>query len=297
MTALDAFEDTALIILPVIICLAAGFSFALLGIPFDRKIVGNVAVKIGYPALIFSHIAEYKVEVEPFLMLMGVSAVIMLLFGLFGYIFLKAVGWSPQVYLALMMFANFSFLGIPVAALAFGHEGTTAALAFLAATFLLLFTLGRVVTTGSFDFRDLTRQPSLYAVVAALLFMYLGLSLPKPIEQAADILGGLPIPLMLLVFGHGLASLKITTYLKPSILTGFHILVAAAIAYIISVSFSLPPNAMKTLIMLCFMSPSLTMYVWIEQIAPEHTEEVASFIGLSQFASIITVSTALVLLA
>lgn len=297
MTELQAIDNTVLIILPVIICLAAGFAFALLKVPFDRKIVGDVAVKIGYPALIFSHIAEYKVEVEPFLALMGVSAVIMLLFGLFGYVFLKSVGWSPRVYLALMMFANFSFLGIPVAALAFGHEGTTAALAFLAATFLLLFTLGRVVTTGSFDFRDLVRQPSLYAVVAALLFMYLGLTLPEPIKQAADILGGLPIPLMLLVFGHGLASLRITTFLKPAVLTAFHILASACIAFIISQVFSLPPNAMKALIMLCFMSPSLTMYVWIEQIAPEHMEEVASFIGLSQFASIVTVSTVLVLLS
>lgn len=297
MTALNAFGNTVLIILPVVICLAAGLSLALLKVPFDRKIIGNVAVKIGYPALIFSHIAEYKVEVEPFLTLMGVSAVIMLLFGLIGYVFLKIVGWSTQVYLALVMFANFSFLGIPVAALAFGHEGTTAALAFLAATFILLFTLGRVVTTGSFNFGDLTRQPSLYAVVAALLFMYLGLSLPEPVKHAANILGGLPVPLMLLIFGHGLASLKITTYLKPLILTAFHIAASVCIAFIISKVFSLPPNAIKTLIMLCFMSPSLTMYVWIEQIAPEHAEEVASFIGISQFASIITVSAVLVLLA
>lgn len=45
------------VVLPILLCVLAGFALAKLELPFDNKMVGALVSNIGYPALILSHLA------------------------------------------------------------------------------------------------------------------------------------------------------------------------------------------------------------------------------------------------
>jgi predicted permease len=65
-----------------------------------------------------------------------------------------------------------------------------------------IFTIGIWVPRGRVSFGELARSPVIYAVAVALVLMATDTHLPRPIDHAFTILGGLAIPLMLLTLGH-----------------------------------------------------------------------------------------------
>ena len=91
------------VVLPILLCVAAGYAIARLGLPFDKAVVGSLVANIGYPGLIISHLAAQHVAVGPFTQMLLAALVMVLAFGVISYVFLRLFGIPVRAFLSPMM--------------------------------------------------------------------------------------------------------------------------------------------------------------------------------------------------
>lgn len=275
------------VILPIVLCVSIGYGFAVAGIPFERKFVGSLVANVGFPALILSHLSGQHIAFSEFLVLFGASVLFVALCGVVAFPFLLVLKLPRRAFLAPMMLNNVGNIGLPVVALAFGDAGLAYALAFLIVVIVGIFTIGLWLPMGNIRFREILSQPVIYAVPVALFLLATDTEMPKPIGSAVGILGGLAIPLMLLTLGNTLATLKVGDIRLGLGLTAFHVVMVAALAFLIAQLFGLTGTARGTFIVLCMMPVSIAVYLGVELFDPDDATAVAGFIMVSTLATIV----------
>ena len=271
---------------PVLLCVLVGFGIAKLRLPFDNKVVGGLVSNVGYPTLVLSHLAARHVSISAFLDIVLAALAAVACFAVLSLAFLSIVRLPPRALLSPMMFNNVGNIGLPVCMLAFGQQGLAYALAFLVVVLVGIFTIARWLPQGKVSLHDIVRQPTIYAVVLAIVLMATDTPLPPIIDQAFGILGGLAIPLMLLTLGASLATLKLGALWRGCYLALFHLAMAAGVALALVHLFGFTGLLRGVFILLCMMPVSVATYLWVDQYVPDQAPGVASFILMSTLLSI-----------
>jgi predicted permease len=269
------------VVLPILICVLAGFAIAKLDLPFDNKMVGALVSNIGYPTLILSHLAAQHVQVGPFLHMLLAALLMVLAFGAIAYVFLRLLGLPIRAFLSPMMLTNVGNVGLPVCSLALGNAGLAYGLAFVVVILAGVFTVGIWIPQGKVSASDLYRKPVIYAVIIAIALMATDTKLPTTLGSAFSILGGLAIPLMLLTLGHTLATLKVGTLWRGVYIAVFHLCMGMAVAYGIVQLFGFTGVERGVVILMAVMPVSVATYLWVDRYAPEHAPDVAGYILVS----------------
>ena len=283
----EIFGHVLNVMLPVLLCVLAGFGLSLIRFPFDTKMVGGLVARIGYPTLVLTHLSGQHLSFSSFMMVMAAAVVMVAAFGLISFVFLKSAKLSIRAFLSPMMLNNVGNIGLPVASLAFGDQGLAVAIAFVVVVLIAIFTIGMAIPMGKFNPVLLAKQPIIYAVVIALILMVTKTPLPGPLDKGLGILAGLAIPLMLLTLGFSLATLKTGGLFRAFYLTGFHLVMAIVVAAGLSQLFHFEGATRNAVILLCFMPPSVATYLWVNQYQPEYGPDVAGFILISTLASLL----------
>ncbi|MGB5831455.1 MAG: hypothetical protein WBG92_05620, partial [Thiohalocapsa sp.] len=208
---IELLQHTANIVLPVALCVFLGFALARLQLPFDRKVIGGLAQHVGYPALVISHLSAGHIALTPFLTTAAAAMAALAVFLCVAAVLLRLFGLPLRVFIAPMTLNNVGNIGLPVAMLDFGADGLAYAFAFMIVVMLGIFTYGDWVPKGEVSARGILTSPVIYAIGIALVLLSTHSELPKPLESAFDLLGGLAIPLMLLTLGHTLSTLKLSS--------------------------------------------------------------------------------------
>ena len=199
------------IMAPVLICTGLGFIWAKLKMPFDNATAGMVVFGIGSPALIFNQLATSKFDLALIGWVMLASGIGVVVTALAAWPLLRAGGLDMRAFLPGVMHPNSGNLGLPLALFAFGETGLTLAAAFYVVNAMSMYTLGATISQGAFNLRAIARIPLFYAVIAALAISISGAALPQWIDDTTGLLGGLAIPLMLILLGNSLASFRIAS--------------------------------------------------------------------------------------
>jgi malate permease and related proteins len=281
------------VLVPILLCVLAGFGLAKFKVYFDTKMVGSLVSNIGYPSLILSHLASQHVAFSTFLYVMLAAVVMIACFGLISFLFLKITGLPTKAFMSPMMLNNVGNIGLPVSFLAFGDQGMAVAMAILVIVVIGIFSLGIWFPAGKLSFVDILKQPVIYAVLLALVLMGTQTALPEPIAKGMSILGGLAIPLMLLTLGYTLATLNIGGVLKGCLLSVVHLLMSVGIAYGVSLLFGFEGVTKGVFVLMCLMPASVATYLWVEKYQPDHAADVAAFIMFSTLLTILVVPLAL----
>lgn len=281
------------VVLPVLICAGIGYVLALTRAPFDNKVIGGIVSKVGYPTLIISHLSTTKIAVGTFLDVMAAAALAVASFGVLGYVALRAIRLPVRAFLTPLMHGNVGNIGLPITLLALGNAGMAYTMGFVVVVLISIFTLGMWIPAGAFSVKKLATSPIIYAVLASLLLMATGQSLPDPVAQSFDILGGLSIPLMLLTLGHTLAGLRVKSMGRALLLTGLHLVMAVLIASALVWVFGFTGAERGAVILCCLMPSSVATYLFIDQHVPEYGPDVAGFILVSTIATILVLPLAL----
>jgi len=281
------------VLVPIMICVLAGFGLAKFKVYFDTKMVGSVVSNIGYPTLILSHLAAQHVAFGAFVNVMLAAAVMIACFGAIAFVFLKVIGLPPRAFLSPMMLNNVGNVGLPVSFLAFGDQGLAVALAILIVVIVCIFSIGIWLPSGKLSFSDLLKQPVVYAVILSLVLMATKTPLPVPIAKGTTILGGLSIPLMLLTLGYTLATLNVGGVLKGCLLAVFHVAMSVVVAYGVTLLFDFEGVTKNAFILMCLMPSSVATYLWVEKYQPAHATDVAAFIMVSTLLTILVIPLAL----
>jgi malate permease and related proteins len=137
----------------------------------------------------------------------------------YGYAFLSKIESKKKDVLQFsIIFANVSFMGFPIISVLYGEQGIFYAALFNIPFQILLVTLGVVVitrnsdrTSGKMNFKKALKSPGLIAVLLGFAFFLLPVSIPDPIFQSLQMIGGTTTPLSMLLIGGMLAEVSFSS--------------------------------------------------------------------------------------
>ena len=285
--------------LVILAAIAAGFAanrLGYLGGETDQRI-SKLLLNITMPAMIVAAVitGEELPEIGTILSILEVSVVFYLLAFAFVLLvprFLPGTPGQKGVWRYALAFPNVGFIGYPVAVALFG-EGALFYAAILALPFnLLSFSLGPLLLAGAARFR--WKQLFAPCIVASVLGLVLALTRLRPpalVGEMLDFVGGITVPLSLLVVGSLLAGMPAGQVLRSPklwLLTFLRLLVLPAALWLI-----LRPMDLEYLVMgIAVTQMAMPVAVNGTLLSMEYggdTEGMAQITFLSTIASIVTI--------
>ncbi len=206
---MDMFQRILGIILPVFVIIGLGYGYARLrgeSVRSDMVPVNRVSMEVLCPLLIFTALSAKDFDVANNLSLIAAGALISLGSGLLAWPLARLLGYDPRSFVPPMMYNNCGNMGLPLAALACGQAGLSAAVALFMAANLVYFSVGiKIIEAGRTgrrsSFFKFMASPMMLAMMAGMLFAVLKLGLPAPLQIAFKMMGDACIPIMLFSLG------------------------------------------------------------------------------------------------
>lgn len=239
-----SFFHTLREMLVILFTMAAGFlghRLGYLGGETDQKL-SKVVLNLTMPAMIVGTVitGDALPELAEILAVLKAALVFYLLELAFSLTVPRLLGGTPGqkgVWRFGLVFANVAFIGYPVAEALFGPEALFYAVVLVMPFNLLSYTLGPLMLVGAKRFH--WRQAVTPCTVAAAAGLFLALTRLRPpamVGECLSFLGGVTVPLSLLVVGSLLAGLPMGQVFKsPRLwcLSALRLLVMPAALFVI----------------------------------------------------------------
>ncbi|HET58964.1 MAG TPA: AEC family transporter [Chloroflexi bacterium] len=195
-------------LLPIFLAAAAGYVLSW-KTDLEARHVSKVLFYIFSPALVFTLIQRYITPEIPLLRMAVITIATMLLVALLVFLIGKALGYSREMTMAMVlpaMLLNTGNMGIPVTLFVFGEEGLAYGTVVTIITVIMSYSAGVIVASlGKADIKtsllSLVKLPMLYGVLLAVVMYFTGWSLPLPVGRAVDLMADAAIPTMLVLLG------------------------------------------------------------------------------------------------
>jgi predicted permease len=201
-------SQVAAVLLPVFCIAGIGYLWRLLGAPFDLAFVTRLIMNLAGPCLVFDSLANLTLPPQQFVAMVGASIALLAVTAVLAFGLLKALKLPLSSYLPALTIGNTGNLGLPLCLFAFGEAGLGLAIAVYVTNSVAQFTLVPLLQTRQPLGKTLLTTPVIYGAVAGALVLTLDLALPKWLDNTAQLLGGLMIPLMLLALGYTIGGLR-----------------------------------------------------------------------------------------
>lgn len=256
-------------VLPVFSIAAIGYGFAKRR-EINVEPLSTVSVYILLPALVFHSLATSDIATE-----VALAA----FFGVYGFVLAMFVLTEAVCYfsdlsdsmrnalLLTVIFPNVGNYGLPLSDFAFGSTGREMAVIFIIAQATLMYSMGVFIASRRSDrtsmaaFVRVFHLPMIYAVAAALLLRGLGW-VPSPdqaIMEAIALTGEATIPIMLLILGMELATVRRTASVRRVFqATSLTLVISPVIALGIALFLELPNTIAKPFVLLGAMPSAIT---------------------------------------
>ena len=205
--------------------------------------------------------------------------------GLLAWPVAIALKYDARTFLPPMMFNNCGNLGLPLAILAFGHEGLAPAVVLLIVTNLMYFSVGIYIVDKKVNWRNVLFSPTIIASIAGLLVSLLKISIPGVIATPIEMLGDALIPVMLFTLGIRLVDVKLSDWKIGLMGAVICPLTGVIIALIIQPILQLPPEQFRPLLLYSALPPAVLVYLVAEQYDQEPMK-VAAMVGFGNIAAI-----------
>ncbi len=195
------------IIVPVFAIIALGYVYGRRARP-DMGWVNRISMNVLAPALIFSALSAKSFDVVENRLLLAGSIAVVLGSGLLAWPFTRLLHEDHRTFVPPMMFNNCGNMGLPLAALAFGHAGFSAMVALFTISNLLHFTLGAWLIDHHARFGSLLKNPMVWSTLAGFAFALLHPPLPDFAAVTFKLVGDALVPMMLLSLGVRLTAIR-----------------------------------------------------------------------------------------
>ncbi|MCE2491266.1 MAG: AEC family transporter [Alphaproteobacteria bacterium] len=275
------------VLAPVLIAIAIGYAWAKLGRDFDVRFLANMIHNVGMPCLIFSTLTKVDVDPEVFVDMAWASVATHLAFLIIGAFVLRAARLPLSVYLNGMVYPNAGNIGLPLCLFAFGELGLALSTAWFTIDSVMVATLGVWVASGRFTMGDLMRAPLLYAALGAVMFLASGTKPPVWLANTTGLIGGLAIPLLLVMLGVSLGTLRVANLRRAFLLSLLRLGMGFVIGVVAADLFAFDGVERGVLIINCALSVGMVNYL-ISQYYDREPQEVAAIVVVSGFISIAT---------
>jgi predicted permease len=281
-------EPVLAAVIPVLVTAGIGFWWVRSGRSVESKVLTPLVTELGTPCLILSTLTRTEIAPEAFGATAAASAAALLGSVALAAIALPLMKLPWRTYLPCIAFPNAGNLGLPVALYAFGPEGLSYAIVFFAICSIANYTIGQAISAGAANWRTMLRLPIVYAALLGVLGSIFHIELPRWLANTLALLGGLTVPLMLLMLGASLGTLRVTRLGPALAVSGLRIGGGALVGLAVAALFGLGGAARAALIIQCAMPVAVLNYLFALR-WDNRPDEVASTVVLSTFASIVTV--------
>jgi malate permease and related proteins len=275
------------IVAPVFICTAIGYAWIKAGLSSDTTLASALVLNIGTPCLVFYTLTSINLDPAAFgemaIAALGVLAGALVV----SWAMLAMVKLPQRSFLPSLILPNMGNMGLPLALFAFGEKGLALAIALFSIIAIAQFTLGLGIAAGSMTFKVALRQPILYAVALALVFMSGDLTPPKWILETTKLLGGITIPLLLITLGITLGQIKMGTVKRALPLAVFRLASGFVIGILVAEVLGLEGIARGVVILQSSMPVAVFSYLFALTF-DQHPEDVAS---LTMISTLLTFAT------
>lgn len=287
------------IILPVFIVAGIGFFLEYRGMGFQTETLSRLAMQIGTPALVFSSLTSTALPNEALLRIVGLAAAAVILGGALALAVLSVLGLSKRTFISPLSLPNAGNAGLPIVFFAFGDPGLTIGAAFFFAIALVQYTVVPAIVTGDPGLGKLLKEPLIWAISAVAVVRLLALPIPEFVADTTALLGGMMIPVMLILLGGALARLKVGDIGTSLKLAALRLAIGLCTGSALVFGLGLSGVEAGAIFLLCAMPSALITYV-IAQHYGREPERVAGMVVSStvlNFALLPVLTTAAIWLA
>ena len=247
---------------------------------------------VGTPALLFASLIERN---PPVFEMLGYMA---LVFGVIGavtfisYLILPLFGGDRRALTAAFSFPNVGNVGLPVSIFAFGAEGTPFALVYFAVSAMLMHSIGRWAHQGQLNLISILQSPVVWTMLLTFALLYArqttGLDLTHTwVWNAADLIGGMVIPAVLISLGVALSQLKITDGWRNLALSLTRFFLGLGIVLAFVWGFGMQGVAAKVFILQTLMPIAVLNYMFAAMY-DNQVRETAALVMVSNLLGLIT---------
>ncbi|OCG59737.1 AEC family transporter [Gilliamella sp. GillExp13] len=258
---------------------------------------------IAFPIMLFqimSHFSEQsQIDIKVLFVFFGGSFIVFA-FGCFvASKLFKLTGSESTLFAMGGIYTNTVFVGIPIIKMLLGEKAIPIVAIIVIFNALILWTLATIsiefVQMGKFSGRsfikalkNVSKNPIIIGISTGIVVNYIGLPMPKFINQSTKMVSDMTAPLSLIVLGMGLAEYKIRD--KLLITTSICILKLAAlpiVTYIMGKLLGLPTLELQVVVLLSSVSIAINCYMMARQFEVLQ-EPIASSLLISTALSSIT---------
>jgi malate permease and related proteins len=281
-------EQILTAVIPVLAAVAIGFAWVRSGQPFESAALVAIVADLGTPCLVFANLARASIPREDFTIMALATGAMLLGFALLGSGLLAGLRLPQRTFLPAIVFANTGNLGLPMALNAFGQRGLSYAIVIFTVIAIANFTVGQALAAGIANWRGLLRMPLIYAALAGTLVAYFAIPLPRWLVDTVALIGGMSVPLMLLMLGASLARLKVAAARRAGLVSALRFGVGITVGSLVCLLFGLTGLARSSLLLQCAMPVAVNNYLFALRWNND-PEDVAGTVVVSTLASVVTV--------
>ena len=195
-------------ILPIFVLAGIGFLLARYS-GVEARSMSRITFNALSPCLVFHLLVTSTISAGEFGRMALFCVLVMGTMGVLAWVAGRALRLDRPTTIALMlvvMFSNGGNYGLPVALFAFGSEALAFASVYFVSSSVLTYTAGVFLAASgrrslAQALAGVTRVPTIYAVAAAGLVMWLRIPVPETVLRPITLLSDAALPLMILVLG------------------------------------------------------------------------------------------------
>jgi malate permease and related proteins len=282
-------------LVPLTAIIGLGYGWVGLGRPFDSATLGQLALNVGMPCLALTALASAPVPVTAFCSSAAAALVCLVVLAGAGAAALTLARLRLQTYLPSVTWGNAGFLGVPLALYAFGQSGLGYAVVFSAVSNAFNTVFSQTISAGTARPGVLARTPLIYAIAIGALLQALHLRLPESVERGVSLLGGIAVPLMLMMVGASIARVRARSLPRTVVFSLSRSLGGGMVGFVVAVLFGLSPTARNVLILQCAMPVAVSSYVFAQHWNND-PEEVAALVAVSTWLAALSMPLMLALM-
>lgn len=249
------------IIAPVFVVAGIGFFLEYRGIGFHSESLSRLAMMIGTPCLVFSSLTKTELPDESLLRIVTIALAAVLVGGALASALLFALRLPYRTFISSLSLPNAGNAGLPLVFFAFAEPGLSIGAAFFFMIALVQYTVVPAIVSGDPGLRKLLREPLIWAIVAVVLFRVTKLPIPTVVADTAALLGGIMIPIMLILLGGALSRLKVKDIKTSVLLAVARLGVGVVTGLTVVFAFGLSGVEAGAIFLLCAMPSALITYV------------------------------------
>ena len=252
------------IIAPVFVVAGIGLFLEYKGIGFQSETLSRLAMMVGTPSLVFSSLTSTTLPDDSLLRIVVLALAAVFVGGVLSGVALSIMRLPWRVFLSSLSLPNAGNAGLPLVFFAFAEPGLTIGAAFFFMIALVQYTVVPAIVSGDPGLRKLLREPLIWAIAAVLVFRLTDLPIPTVVADTTALLGGIMIPIMLILLGGALARLKVRDIGTSALLAFVRLAVGVATGLILVTVFDLEGVEAGAIFLLSAMPSALITYVIAE---------------------------------